>query len=251
MKRLMILGALLVLYCNGGKLLAEEITMEPAPITKVYFPDGYDDNDQVEVVLFGYLPNGCYEPGTLKVKVDHGAAGEEGRIAIEAMMAHHHRAACTEILVDYKETVQVGFLQAKKYKVVLTAHPNFEVPEKLTVVSSQVADRDDHVYLPVDQIHLAKTASGQELILSGTLPYQRGHCIEPDRHEVLVGPESVLVVLPIAKVVACEVQEKQSFEYRVPLAGDLMVKKNMMVHVRSLNGRSVSKVYDWVYYDEY
>lgn len=232
--------------CMGGRALAADISMEAAPIENVYFPNGYDDNDQVEIVLFGYLPNGCYKAGPVKVEVKDGNEGEKGQIDIEALMVHYDRELCTDILVEYNETVRVGFLKAKEYKINLTQQPLMKVTT-LTVAPSMRPERDDFTYLPVEQIELAKTTSGQEIILSGTLPFQRSRCIRPDTHKVTVD-QGVLVIQPIAKVEECEGQKKQPFEYRVPLKSDQQVKEGMMVNVRTLNGRAVNKVYNRIFY---
>ncbi len=232
--------------CSAPIALADAPAIEevPANVRHVYIPFGFDTNDQVEVVLHGYLPNSCYKPGPVSVSVDHGTAEGKGRIFITPKWIHHQFDFCNLILVEYKEVVNVGYLKKKNYEVVLLPQ-NTVVANELAIAEATTTSQDDYTYLPVESMHLASTATGQELVLQGTFPAQADKCIRPSTYKAYRQPSDVVVVLPIAEVVDCpEGQKKESFEYRVPLQGDLEITGNTMIHVRALNGRSVNQVYD-------
>lgn len=244
MKSIRLLGSLIASFTLSVNSYAADIVMEPAPVSKIFVPHGFDTNDHIEVVLHGYLPNGCYKPGDIDVNVDHGAPGEKGRVEISAFVARHMQDYCIEILIEYKEVVKVGYLEAKEYEIYLTEQ-DINPSDGLKVSFSQTSGPDDHVYLPVDSVAVEASETGQELILRGAYPAQKDKCLSPDRYEIYRAPDSVLIVLPIAQVTSCDGQAPQGFEYRVPLSEDMKISKGMMVHVRSLNGHSVNKVYDW------
>ena len=42
------------------------------PIEHVYIPSGFDDNDNVEIVITGFLPNLCHKSPSAKVRVADG-----------------------------------------------------------------------------------------------------------------------------------------------------------------------------------
>lgn len=224
---------------------ASDVRMEPAPIQTVFIPQGFDTNDLTEVVLHGYLPNGCYKPGTVSAEVDHGKDGEIGTVYIDALVAHNTQAFCAEILVEYSEVVRVGYLKNKAYQVQLRSH-GVTLNQEIDVALSQTQGPDNHIYLPVESVEVTAKDGSQELVLRGTYTPQDKNCLMPDRYEIYRAPENVIIVLPIGKVEACaKGQPPGSFVYRVPLGDDVQVGKGTLVHVRSLNGRSVNKVYDW------
>lgn len=218
------------------------VTMVPADVKTIFVPQGYDTNDQVELVLHGYLPNGCYKSGPVSVNVDHGAPGESGVISLAPQWAYHDFQFCNEILVEYKEVVNVGYLEAKDYTVSLASGSETSL---FNVEEAKTDSQDNHVYLPVDGMVLKADPQGQRLVLTGTFPAQDDSCLAAERHEVYRSPSNVLVVLPIAKIVPCpQGQHQTAFSYDVVLTGDLQVKQNNLVHVRALNGKSLNKVFD-------
>ena len=60
----------LVSFGSAAELVSDQMSVE-APVLKVFAPSlGYDDNDLVQVVVDGVMPNACYQQGRSEVKVD-------------------------------------------------------------------------------------------------------------------------------------------------------------------------------------
>ena len=65
------LFALAALMCAPvSAALANPPAKAPAPVQKVFVPQGFDDNDNVEVILHGHFPNSCMKSGPVDVSVN-------------------------------------------------------------------------------------------------------------------------------------------------------------------------------------
>ena len=72
MKTNQMLSLVLALGTVGARAAEGESQIVELPIARVFIPaKGFDDNDSVEAVIDGELPNACYVLEKQSVKVDH------------------------------------------------------------------------------------------------------------------------------------------------------------------------------------
>jgi len=232
----------LALFCLNFyvNLFADEGGLRPrlvdAPISAVYAPGGFDDNDNVQVVIEGIFPNSCYWAGPVKVSVN------EKRIEInhEAYYVDGH---CYDMLSPYTKVVDIGILKADHYSVYL---PQGGVPSAiLPVKKAKEKDKDDYLYAPVKKAEIS-LRKPYRLKLEGIFP---NGAMEIDR--VVVNPpvNHVIDILPIAKVDETKAKDPASvtpvsFIQNVDFP-QIKESGRFLIHIRALNGLSVNLIEDF------
>jgi len=217
---------------SSAAFAAGELT--PVQVAEVFVPVGFDDNDEVVVVLDGYLPNSCYKVEGAKVSVDANTKKVE-----VTQMARRWPGPCLLALVPFSSTVSVGMLPKGEFTV--TSYGAAE--EKLAVGEATSAGPDDFLYAPVDHASIAPTAaSGQvSAVLEGRFT---NSCMAIEEVRVIDSGKT-LEVLPIMKVEDrsdCRSNVEIPFRKYVELPAGLGDGRHLL-HVRSLNGRSVNTMF--------
>lgn len=201
--------------------------------SKVYVPNGFDSNDQVQVVTEGYFPNGCYRPGDVSVSVDHSAK----EIAIKTK-AYEYPGFCIQVVVSYSQVVNVGLLEEGNYRIVLGSDQSFL--NQVTVKKASVPSADDYIYAPVNQALLSKVNGEATLILTGTFT---NSCMSLQEVKINVDSDTI-VVQPIV-----EMANENCVEGNFPFRYNRYVGKDIkpgryLLHVRSMNGRAINNLID-------
>jgi hypothetical protein len=205
-----------------------------APVKHLFVPAGYDNNDNVELVVTGVFPNTCYSNYKSEVKV----SGDQINIKVLALTKENEaNVNCENIEVAYKEVVTVGSLQGGNYKVLV----NEKKQDTLNISEASTNSVDDHVYAVVDYIDLGFTggASGDALIV-GTTP---NGCFEFDKVEYLSNNKDTLSIMPILKKVRDICGKKRSRIY-VPVKFNPAHFNNdqVLLFTRTIQGKSVNAV---------
>ena len=200
----------------------------------VFAPTGFDDNDRVEVVIDGYLPNGCYRLTQAEVAIDPAT----NTIDITPK-ARYFDVPCIEALVPYSETVTVGTLPMGDYTVNLETS---RLSRELTVAESNNSGPDDFLYAPVDGAVVEKLASSTRLIgiMEGRFT---NSCMSWDDVDVLFDGASVIVLPKI------EVEDRPDcVDGEYPFKRTFLMPEGLdtgryLLHIRSLNGKAVNRVF--------
>ena len=203
----------------------------------LFVPNGFDANDEIVVVLDGYLPNSCYRLTRPEINIDPAT-----HVIKITQQARHFPGPCIVTLVPFTNIIHVGALDAGSYLVstnkgILTKSLNVERD-----LGTGTYGPDDFLYAPVDAVSVSKSADGQlEAKIQGRFT---NDCMEFKEVRVLTKGR-VIELLPILKDIAadgaCRPIE-QPFTKSVRLPDDLVVGRNL-VHVRSLNGSSINAVF--------
>lgn len=223
MKKQLILSALLVLTVSQSWA---EVSL--APVKHLYVPMGFDNNDSVEVVVTGSLPNPCYGRNTVSVNV----TGSDIAIEVTAIR-RNTKAMCPQMLVPFKEVVSLGSLQGGSYKITV----NNVLTDGLVVGEAPSNSVDDHLYAAIDQL---EKKGPNDYVLHG---WRYSRCLELDRVEVVSNGKDTLSVLPIMKQVSDFCPMKG-----VPVAYPVKLNfKNLrinepLVHVRTMDGKSFNSI---------
>lgn len=212
----------------------------PAPVSKIYIPEGFDNNDNTEAVLFGEFPDSCHRVGQSGFRINH----SKREVVVWATAFDHSRSGvvCNEVMTPFLQKVSLGVLPDGNYKVVLRKQP--EVQSELHVSKSRTAQPDDFNYAPVDAAYVAhKQNEASALHLVGRFPMLLKGCMEIKEVRVYRNPADVLVVLPIAEITEPATSEgcRLDYKYQVSLGGNDFATKSLL-HVRVSNGNSLNQI---------
>ncbi len=232
---LLILSISLVASLGNSQLLAYDIIHEVPD--NIYLVQGFDTNDNVEIIFEGQYPNACYKVGPTKNKVD----SANKKIYLDNLAYRTQDEICARVIVPYQKEVHLGPLEGGKYEVLFkNAEGNYDSQGFLTVEKATAESVDNYLYAPVNQI--VSLAGTKNIRLEGEITRD---CLELDRVEVSYTQQpAVVVVLPIMKMVKeskCSATEDvDEFSYEVDLSE--VPEGRYLIHTRTLNGRARNKI---------
>lgn len=219
MKKLLCLSALVTLQA-----LAEVV---PAPVDHLFVPKGFDNNDNVEVIVAGKFPNPCFTRNKVEVKVT------DDLIDVSITSLKREDVPCDNLKVPYRETVTIGSLQSGDYKVRI----NGKLEDKLQVAQSTSSSVDENLYASVDYVELGFTGglAGDAMIVAHTV----SSCLEFDRVDYLSNGKDTYSIMPILKRKPGACAERRDY-IEIPVKFDVNAMKNdsILLFVRSMDGKS-------------
>ena len=207
------------------------------PATHLFVPVGYDDNDQVDVVIEGYLPDTCHKLGWVEVAKDTALKTVDLRVMVWKIGEE-----CLNIQVPFTHTARLGRFPEGSYDVRMRSQ---ELTRKLSVSRSTKGQPDEYFYAPVDSARVASLLPkpGSLAVIEGRLT---NSCLVVKELKVLNHEETV-EVLPLMEMTEidptgapCRQQEKV-FVATAPMP-ELKPGRHLL-HVRSLNGQSVNAAF--------
>lgn len=212
----------------AGALHASPIVVT-SPVDHLFVPKGFDNNDNVELMVSGKFPNTCYSRNKVEVKV----VEDKINIQISALMSDQG-ANCETFDVSFMENVTVGNLQAGQYQISV----NDTLKEEMIVSESSSDSVDDHLYAMVHHVDLGFTGGlAGDVRLVGTRP----NCIGLDHIEIISNDKDTFSILPIMKKVANDcTKQKVYFDYPVRFNPRAIKNKKILLFVRTMDGKSVS-----------
>jgi hypothetical protein len=224
-------GSATVLLAAGDTYLAST--------NNLFVPKGFDDNDNSQVVLDGWLDSSCDEVQTPKHTVH-----ENGVIEIEVkVLKSQPEKVCMPVLTRFTAVADLGVLPQGTYEIVTN---NGWLVDELIVAEAASAGPDDFRYAQVDKVMVdyapdtASTANSKWSVL--LLGQYRNSCEKIEFVEVK-DSGSTFEVLPVLRQEGenC-LPVMQRFEYRAYLP-DLQKEGRYLVHVRSAGGEAVNYVF--------
>ncbi len=203
----------------------------------LFAPVGFDDNDEVVVVLDCYLPSTCYR----LVKPFVNADSTSGKITISAR-ARKFEGICADVTVPFTQEVSLGQLNEGKFRV---ATKDGKLSADIEIKKGQNPGPDDYLYAPVEFAHVTYPGGLRwSAILEGRFT---NSCLKIEETKVFLTGKTIQV-LPIMRLqtereagYACRPEER-SFRTAVelPLLKD---EGRYLLHVRSLKGDSINEVF--------
>jgi hypothetical protein len=204
---------------------------------RVFAPLGFDDNDNSQVVLYGYFPDSCYQAGPATASVE----GME--IRITNLASRKDSGDCVRASNPWATTVDIGVLPPGTYKVSVMIEPDRFIQYAQLIVSSAVSSRqDDFLYAHVDGAIVEHVRPDADPILTIAGSFSMT-CMEIQRIETHRSRD-VIVVLPIVKL-----NRLKPCGYPfvpIPFTERLQLhpktSEPTLIHIRSVNGQSVNRV---------
>lgn len=224
---------------SAGMGMAGEPKEIPAVVDKIFIPHGYDDNDNIEVVLHGDFYNSCFKVGQSGATIVED--GQDPVIKLWATSLDYSKdQACAEVVTPFIQVVKLGVLKANQYEVKI--NDGGESIGFLNVAKRTSDLADDFIYAPVSSAYLKSNTAGQSLVLRGIYPSWTDGCQKIVEVKTYSMPDDVLVVLPITTLdeeAECGETSLRSFKYEHPMAKPF--KGEGLMHVRVLNGNSLNQ----------
>jgi hypothetical protein len=221
--------------------LGDDIYIEkPADINKVFVPGGFDDNDQVEVVLSGVLADSCHTVGNSGYTVDP----ETNTVRVWATTMVKQNTFCLEMITFYVQPIKVGQLKVGEYSVQLEDRPELE--ESISIAEATSENPDEFLYAPTKKAMIKTDENGrQSLIIEGNYPYFFEGCMVLREVRTRQDPEDVLIVQPIAEMtegVECDDQaDSKAFKMKVGLSAPL--NGRALLHVKGFDGQTLNQLH--------
>lgn len=216
-----------VLFLSSLSAFAN-VDIIPAPVKHVYLPSGFDSNDAVEVVVTGVFSSACFSRNDVKVKVI------EDTIDIQISAISHEKArSCPDMVVPFKEVVHVGNLQGGDYKVIV----NNQLEDQFSVSEASSSSVDENIYAAIEYV---EKKSKDEVVLHG---WRYSNCVDIDKVKVISNKKDTLSILPVMKQLSsfCPMKGMPT-QYAVKLDLSSMKIKEPLLHVRTMDGKSINSI---------
>lgn len=229
MKLVSIVGLVLTLsLSNEGFVYARIVTVDPE---HVHIPDGFDDNDNVEIILTGSLKNTCLSKPFGKAKIK----GNSILIELKANKTDNKNRVCIQSLAPYLLTIPLGSLVEGHYQVSINRGQPSEQSSHLFVASHNSDEIDDFIYANVTGVK--KLTSKPAIAIEGA---HRSSCMEISRMEILPNQRGdTIAILPIIEQVnkICD-QTIKPFVEEIALPQNL--PRDVVFHVRRTDGTAIN-----------
>jgi hypothetical protein len=198
---------------------------------QVYVPEGFDDNDNVQIFGVGVYPTACYRNAETTVNVD-----EVNKTITIVPTAFYYNGICLQVLLPFERVIDVGILKAGVYSIF--QNNSQTVLGQVNVRHALQAEPDDELYAPVSQVFVRTVNGMSQITITGEMP---SGCMALKEIRVDV-QKDVIVLLPIVemKIAGCK-KEKYSFESTKSVS---IKPGQYMMHVRSMNGKSINNRID-------
>ena len=203
----------------------------------LFVPTGFDNNDQVEVVLDGFLPNACYKVAEPRISFD------EGTKKFQVVAVAHYFAAdetvCGTYEVPFTVTAKLGQVPTGDYTV-----KTFGGPEKpLHIKQSNSVGPDDFLYAPVEHVHVMVDMRGRNITAAIEGRFTDS-CMRFSEVKVLDEGENI-VLLPVISMEQRNDCHAQNMRYK-PIEAKIPWRQpgRYLLHVRGLSGVAVNQVFE-------
>jgi hypothetical protein len=226
-----VVGAALLTAVVGS---AEGFELTEAANYSVFVPRGFDDNDEVNIVVDGFLPSSCHKLDKLNYTVD----AEAQRITIQ-QLTRKYEGPCVQILVPFTNVLRLPPLPFGGYTV---TGANGTTATTFYVAEATNAGPDDHLYAPVEvvQVNQDPGSSARYVVLEGRFT---NTCMVWDEIKVIDSGKT-LEVLPIIKMQdrpdCMDIDTWFKTTVNLPEKAEL---GRYLLHVRSLNGKSENHMF--------
>ncbi len=231
-----LLSGCFLALCAGTSLADDPSTGTLVAINadSSFVPVGYDDNDDVVVVLDGHLPDSCHKVSHTEVLKDPAT----NKITV-VQYARRYPGVCLESLIPFASEANMGILPTGTFSVTSPG----TTAEKLLVTEATSAGPDEFLYAPVDSAKV--TFDDVTGTYRGILEGRFTNTCMRIKEVVVVDSGKTIEVLPKMEIVeapeGCQVTEVP-FSWSLDLPKGISIGRHLM-HVRSLNGKSVNKMF--------
>ena len=216
-------------------------------LQNVFAPiDGYDDNDNVEVVLHGALPNSCYtvadsfyellDDGVTVAIHQYATRTTDGICADDSKLPEH-----LAMIIPFNKELSIGRYNAFGYSLQFKTASGLQT-RPLHISIAQAPTIDNLPYAIVSNVATADIVNGLDPVqvtLTGVL---NSTCTALNDDIKIIKQGDVFVVLPTIRVIPGVKCAQILLPYKRKVNLGRALPGDYLVHVRSMNGHSVNRV---------
>lgn len=223
----------LITVLSTTMLFAGVPVSKQVPVKNIFVPQGFDNNDNVELVVTGYLPNLCHKSPKVTTEI----IDNKVSVKLTSLYYQDSNPYCPEMVVPFKKVVELGAMPKGNFKIVVNEDSKWEKSDELVVKAAVDNNIDNYQYAYVEEIQ--QNIEKDVLTLRG---YNPSDCYELSDVTYISNGEDTYSVLPRMKKVRdfCPMKMMPfSISWRLPKELDA---KKVLLHVRTLNGNSINKI---------
>lgn len=232
MKKITALFILLSLYMP---IAVADMPMEMfVHVENAYAPNGFDSNDNTEIVIEGFLPNICHKHPTTVSRVN----GNEIEITVKAFKYEPSNPFCSPMVIPFLQSVSIGVLKAGSYNIFVNRGTQYETHSQIEIYPARKETVDDFLYAHVEFI---QTIPGtKKVALHG---YQPSDCLKFDEVIFASNKRDTYSIMPKMKQVSQICQFKRTPFYAEWVVPNDIQREKVLLHVRKMDGRSYYMLY--------
>lgn len=218
----------ITLFAVTGMAGVTEVIVDPG---RIHLANGFDSNDDVEVVITGDLPDTCHGKPQGKVAVKD----QKIIIDIKSPLIHDKKTICVKTLVPYIVSVPVGKLNEGNYTVAVNAGEKGEKNGELVIAKPNSKTIDDFTYANVTNVRIENDKNA--LRLEGAHP---SSCVVVERVDLIPNEANdTIAVLPIVKQLF-DICDRKMKPFVVEIPVDNLENDDLVYHVRMNNGKALN-----------
>jgi hypothetical protein len=209
---------------------------------------GFDDNDNVEVVLHGNLPNACYVLAETTMETDV----NKKIIRLRQYAQKKTDGICAEggnlpdflkMAVPYTTEVSLGQMKVGDYEFSYKKSNTQLGTRMLSITEAFSPSVDNMPYAITTDVKVKDIVTSKDTVEVKIQGVLNSSCIDLDDHITVTKIDDVFVVLPTIKVrQGMCIQMLRPFEKTIELGK--VEAGHYLVHVRSMNGNAVNKIFE-------
>lgn len=233
-----VLCCLATFVTNTAAWAGDPISVVDVPVSKVYVPTvGFDDNDAVEVVVEGRLPNPCYTLGKTLI-----GPSVNGVISVRQIAWKANEAPCSPGLNDdavpFTSIGQVGQLRSGSYKVQFIDPSGSLKQTDFGVERAESKSIDNFDYAAVENIDAKDIFYEEDEVIVTLTGVWTTRCQKLQEPVHVEQQGDLFLVLPVITTISerCE-RVPAPFMHKISLGKPKM--GTYLVHSRSRGGKAI------------
>ncbi len=230
-------------FCNlygQDTLIHTEVALD-----KVYIPSqGYDDNDAVELVVQGRLPNPCFTLG--KTVVENVPGTNTLRVRQQAWMSLIQPCGA-ELLQDpipFTNVASLGRMAASNYQIEFEGKQGLIQKQAFRVDSASTENIDNFRYAAIQSIDVKEIVFEEDEItitLNGEYSSTAQTLVRPIKWEV---QNDVIVIFPVLQISGEASPEMKAIPFSEKLNLGKLKRGSYLLHSRARGGRAIYRAFN-------
>jgi len=220
------------------------------PVSGVFIPqNGYDDNDMVQVVVDGMLPNACW----LIDRTDAKLTATNNQIVVQQFARKQESDICKDEStlppelknpVSFMAEVSLGALPQGQYTIIYSAMPEGKIQTKnFNVVKAPNNEIDSLYYAITTDLYISKVISANDAEFKVNFSgYLSNPCTDMENEVMVSNQGDVIVLMPqVFKFNGTCLPIAKEFSRNVSLKTP--PKGRYLMQIRSANGNAVNRLF--------
>lgn len=225
----------------GSNLRAADVEIFLLSPDGVFAPKGFDDNDDVVIVLSGFFYNSCFKLAPNEVSINVA----QRQIFINQRVYSMDKCQNGMMMIPYTSVVNLGILPVGNYEIMVSDGKGGQTKRGEIPVGKardSAYSPDSVLYAPVNEVDFTikrGNSGAAQLVLKGTFGT---NCIGLGEVKTRY-TGNVVEVLPVAKLAKDTSKCKtKPHPYRQVVELKDFPKGEVLLHVRSMGGQSTNRV---------